>query len=79
MFVSIKGSAFGNLEAPVNISAVRCTGSEKDITECVIEDSGSCESEFYASVFCSETSIDMTGKLFFIVDKFCLFLIVNFV
>lgn len=57
----IKGSAFGNLSSPTNITSIRCSGSETDILNCDIRNTGSCNSGHYASVQCSRTPITDTS------------------
>lgn len=58
---SIPGSAYGNISVKIGISRIQCTGKESDLTECKIEVNSVCSSRHYASVYCSNTTIEDTG------------------
>ena len=60
----LQGSAFGDMDAPLDITSISCSGTEADLTSCAIVDSGTCSSGHYASISCSETPFSVTGLCF---------------
>nr|KAG5703087.1 hypothetical protein BaRGS_012149 [Batillaria attramentaria] len=68
---ALKGSVFGDLELGVSleISSIRCRGSERDISACVIRN-GTCHSRHYASVHCSRTPLNETFAVRLAKDAF---------
>ena len=59
---SICCSAFGIVEERIEVSDMQCTGSETDITQCVmIRGVNGCASQQYASVVCSKDQM-LVGK-----------------
>lgn len=58
----VSGSAFGVLSGGSVFADVRCTGNETELSECTVEFNSTCTSGYYVSVFCSNTTLEDTGK-----------------
>lgn len=58
--LAIKGSAFGKMDGKTLISDLKCSGKEKDLSECLMKfNQTSCRN--YASVYCSNSTIEKKG------------------
>lgn len=61
---AINGSAYGNISGEVLYTNVKCSGKEKDFTECTYDfNKTRCDSGMYASVMCSNKTIVDTGRI----------------
>lgn len=61
---AINRSANGNISGEVLYTNVKCSGKEKDFTECTYDfNKTRCDSGMYASVMCSNKTIVDKGKI----------------
>ena len=59
---AIPQSGFGNLNLPISVGQVACVGNETDLLLCPLQKQTPCKSGMYASVQCTNETIDDLGK-----------------
>ena len=55
-------SAYGKSDVEIRVTSAKCTGTEKSFTDCQMRTDVNCTSDTYVSIYCSNVTIQETGK-----------------